>query len=78
MKQVILVEDEAMLRTIAIEVLEDAGFLVFEAGDGKEALEILTRWRQAITPLAGKRWSSGHTTISQRIRIKRDRARPGP
>lgn len=36
--QVLLAEDEAMLRLIAAEMLEDAGFQVFEASDGVEAL----------------------------------------
>jgi DNA-binding NtrC family response regulator len=39
--QILLAEDEAMLRIIAVEMLEDAGFEVFEAGDGVEALELL-------------------------------------
>ncbi len=38
---ILLAEDEAMLRIIAVEMLEDAGFQVFEAGDGVEALELL-------------------------------------
>src|SRR5450432_2450319 len=38
---ILLAEDEAMLRVIAVEMLEDAGFQVFEAGDGVEALELL-------------------------------------
>lgn len=38
---VLLAEDEVMLRIIAVEMLEDAGFEVFEAGDGVEALELL-------------------------------------
>ena len=37
----LLAEDEAMLRVIAVEMLEDAGFEVFEAADGVEALELL-------------------------------------
>ncbi len=39
--QILLAEDEAMLRLIAVEVLEDAGFAVFEASDGVEALMLL-------------------------------------
>ena len=39
--QILIVEDEAMLRVIAVEMLQDAGFTVFEAGDGAEALELL-------------------------------------
>jgi CheY-like chemotaxis protein len=38
---VLVAEDEAMLRMLAVEMLEDAGFKVFEAGDGVEALELL-------------------------------------
>ena len=38
---ILVAEDEAMLRIIAVEMLEDAGFEVFEAGDGVEALELL-------------------------------------
>ena len=37
----LLAEDEPMLRVIAVEMLEDAGFKVFQAGDGVEALELL-------------------------------------
>jgi CheY-like chemotaxis protein len=39
--QILLAEDEAMLRVIAVEMLEDAGFTVFQAGDGEEALTLL-------------------------------------
>lgn len=38
---ILLAEDEAMLRVITVEMLEDAGFTVFAAGDGIEALELL-------------------------------------
>ncbi len=41
MSQVLIAEDEAMLRAIAVEMLEDAGFTVFQAGDGEEALALL-------------------------------------
>ena len=41
MSQVLVAEDEAMLRVIAVEMLEDAGFTVFQAGDGEEALKVL-------------------------------------
>ena len=39
--QILIAEDEAMLRVIAVEMLEDAGFTVFEAADGEEALALL-------------------------------------
>src|SRR5215469_5181886 len=38
---ILLAEDETMLRVMATEMLEDAGFKVFEAVDGAEALELL-------------------------------------
>ena len=37
----VLAEDEAMLRILAVEMLEEAGFHVFEAADGQEGLELL-------------------------------------
>ena len=39
---VLVVEDEAMMRTKLAEELQDAGYLVVEASDGTEAVEILT------------------------------------
>jgi CheY-like chemotaxis protein len=38
---ILVAEDEAMLRILAVEILVDAGFQVFEARDGVEALELL-------------------------------------
>lgn len=38
---ILVAEDEAMLRVIAVEMLEDTGFKVFEAADGVEALALL-------------------------------------
>ena len=38
---VLVVDDEAVLRLIATEVLEDSGFRVVEAEDAKEALRVL-------------------------------------
>jgi two-component system, response regulator PdtaR len=39
---VLVVEDEAMMRTKLAEELQDAGYSVVEASDGTEAVEILT------------------------------------
>ena len=39
---VLVVEDEVMMRTKLVEELEDAGYLVVEASDGTEAVEMLT------------------------------------
>lgn len=38
---ILVAEDEAMLRIVAVETLKDEGFTVFEAGDGVSALEVL-------------------------------------
>ena len=38
---VLLAEDEAMLRFVAVETLSDAGFQVFDAVDGTAGLKIL-------------------------------------
>ncbi|MBK3773740.1 PAS domain S-box protein [Azospirillum brasilense] len=38
---VLLVEDEALVRMVAVQALEDAGLDVVEASDGTEALELL-------------------------------------
>ena len=43
MSQILIAEDETMLRAIAVEMLEDAGFSVFQAGDGEEAVDMLER-----------------------------------
>jgi CheY-like chemotaxis protein len=38
---VLVVEDEALLRMLAVEVVEEAGFLAIEAGDADEAVAVL-------------------------------------
>ncbi|MGQ0740992.1 MAG: response regulator [Alphaproteobacteria bacterium] len=38
---VLVAEDEAMLRVVAVEVLTDAGYRVLEAGDGNTALKAI-------------------------------------
>ena len=43
MIEILIAEDESMLRVIAVEMLEDAGFRVFQAADGEEALALLTQ-----------------------------------
>src|ERR1700755_1471621 len=40
-RQILIAEDELMLRVIAVEMLEDAGFEVFQAADGEDALAVL-------------------------------------
>lgn len=37
--RVLIVEDEVLVRMFAVDVLEDAGFVVEQAASGKEALE---------------------------------------
>jgi CheY-like chemotaxis protein len=38
---VLVVEDEALVRMTAVDMLEDAGFTVLEAGDADAALQLL-------------------------------------
>jgi CheY-like chemotaxis protein len=38
---VLVVDDEALVRMMVVEALEDAGYRVLEAGDSQEALEML-------------------------------------
>jgi CheY-like chemotaxis protein len=40
-ESILVAEDEAMVRLVAVETLRDAGFEVYEAADGQEALEVL-------------------------------------
>jgi CheY-like chemotaxis protein len=39
--QILLVEDEAFLRELVMEGLQDAGFSVLEAGDGNSGVQLL-------------------------------------
>lgn len=47
-KTILLVEDEAMLRGLILELLEIKGYLVISASQGVEALELLESNRVAI------------------------------
>jgi CheY-like chemotaxis protein len=39
--EILVAEDEAMLRLLAVESLQDAGYRVFQAANGEEALELI-------------------------------------
>lgn len=41
MPSVLLVEDEAFLRELVVEILQDAGYRVIEAGDGNAGVDAL-------------------------------------
>lgn len=43
MTAILIAEDEILVRMVAVEVLRDAGYEVFEAGHGGEALDILLK-----------------------------------
>ncbi len=45
---ILLVEDEHEVRTLARDILEQAGYTVLEAGNGQEALEISRRYTESI------------------------------
>lgn len=38
---ILVVEDEALLRMMAIDMFEDAGFIVFSAANGRDAVRLL-------------------------------------
>jgi CheY-like chemotaxis protein len=38
---ILIVEDEPLLRELAVEVIEDAGFVALEAGNAEEAVDLL-------------------------------------
>jgi signal transduction histidine kinase/CheY-like chemotaxis protein len=45
---VLIVEDEAVLRSLARDILEECGYQVLEAGSGQEALEV---WNREVRPI---------------------------
>ncbi|MBM0206188.1 hypothetical protein JNW90_26610 [Micromonospora sp. STR1s_5] len=38
---ILIVDDEPMIRMLAVETFEDAGFELIEAGNGHQAMEVL-------------------------------------
>ncbi|HKH96480.1 MAG TPA: response regulator, partial [Beijerinckiaceae bacterium] len=48
---VLVAEDETLVRMVAVEALEDAGFQVYEARDSQEALTILEVRGQVVRAL---------------------------
>jgi DNA-binding NtrC family response regulator len=51
MRGALLVEDEALIRVVAMELLEEAGFIAFQAEDAAEALAILADRAEEISVL---------------------------
>lgn len=47
-KKVLLVEDEALIRVIGTDALEEAGYDVLEAGSADEALEVLEAYNEVL------------------------------
>jgi two-component system, response regulator PdtaR len=43
---VLVVEDEPLIRLVATDTLEDAGFAAFEASDARQAIALLERHRE--------------------------------
>ncbi|WP_409274071.1 response regulator transcription factor [Neobacillus sp. SCS-31] len=41
MKRILFAEDEEILRMLVMDTLEDSGFLIDEAADGQEALDLI-------------------------------------
>jgi DNA-binding NtrC family response regulator len=51
MARVLVVEDDALIRAVAIDVLEDAGFAAFEAENATEAISVLDEYAEDIAVL---------------------------
>jgi DNA-binding NtrC family response regulator len=51
MARVLVVEDDALIRAVAIDVLEDAGFATFEAENAIEAISVLDEYAEDIAIL---------------------------
>jgi CheY-like chemotaxis protein len=71
---ILLAEDEAMLRVIAVEMLEDAGFKVFQAGDGMEALELLKAHPEILLLVSDIKMPrmDGYALVETGLRLKPD------
>jgi CheY-like chemotaxis protein len=50
-RTVLVVDDEALIRMIAVETLEDAGYQVLEAANSQEAIEVLLSHAERINVL---------------------------
>jgi CheY-like chemotaxis protein len=47
-RQILVVDDDREIRTIVDDLLTGEGYLVRTAGNGRQALEILTVWRPVV------------------------------
>ena len=54
---VLLVEDDPEVRTLFTTFLKDGGYVVLEAGDGQEALEIFERHAEQPSTSSSPTWS---------------------
>ncbi len=71
---ILLAEDEAMLRVIAVEMLQESGFEVFEAGDGVEALVLLKANPQIVLLVSDIKMPrmDGYALVEAGLEIKPD------
>lgn len=71
-RQVLVAEDEAMFREAAAESLKAAGFEVFQAGDGEEALAILKEHPQISLLISDVRmpYMDGFALVEASLRLK--------
>ncbi len=67
---VLLVEDEATLRRVMRDLLEQEGYLVYEAGDGAEALEMVDRFAPDVVLLDLNLPSVDGYTVLQQLRSR--------
>ena len=52
MVRILVVEDDALIRAVAIDVLEDAGFAALEAENAMEAISVLGEHAEDIAVLS--------------------------
>jgi CheY-like chemotaxis protein len=74
---ILLVEDEAFVRNAAAEALRSAGYLVFTAKNGSEALDFIRRWRESVDLLLADVSMPGMSgrELAEKFRVQNSRGR---
>jgi DNA-binding NtrC family response regulator len=72
--QILIAEDEAMFRDAAVEALKAAGFEVFQASDGEEALALLKEHPHISLLISDVRmpYMDGHALVEASLLLKPD------
>jgi CheY-like chemotaxis protein len=70
--QILIAEDEAMFRDAAVEALKAAGFEVFQASDGEEALALLKEHPHISLSDVRMPYMDGHALVEASLLLKPD------